>query len=164
MGDINFKSVNKTILVGKVVGKIESGKTAAGNEFCRFNLETEEYLLVKGESKVFATRHDIFVTNRYAVRPFNQHLREGFYVAVTGKLGVINGKQIVQVTDFGHDATIMYIPPDNQSQAPASRTMGAASASRDQSGDDFLKPEAVTGRKSPNPRTPEGFEDDDIPF
>lgn len=179
MSGINLRSVNKTILVGKVVGKIDPGKTSDGREYIRLAIETDEYFVVKGESKKVSTKHKVVITNKIVVPAFREHVRAGFYISITGKLANVNGDQVVQVTDHGHDAQIMYIPSDNERETPAreaapkggSFDMGSMASlpsnggGRPQSDDGYFNTETPMQRRGPS-KAPEGFEneDDQIPF
>lgn len=174
MSGINLRSVNKQILVGKVVSRVGKGKTPSGRESVGFVLETEEYLLVKGESKVVATRHNVLVTNRIVVPAFAEHLKTGFYVSLTGQTTNVDGKTVVEVRDYGGEASFMYVPTDTS--APQAeprkggsfdmgRSMASASTSkaRQNGGDEFFDNNGPLDRRPPS-KAPEGFTDDEIPY
>lgn len=170
MSGIHISSVNKITLVGKVVGKFNFGKTSNGQEYCRLTLQTDEYLVVKGQSTVVSTRHEVLITNKYAVPAFKQYLKEGFFIHVTGKRGDENGKNIIYVTDFGHEAQFMYVPSDADNQTPKQEAGKGGSVnmndlpsnSSNNTDDDYFSQDAAFDRSGPS-SGPEGF-DDDIPF
>jgi single-stranded DNA-binding protein len=177
MAEISIKSVNKIILVGKVVSDPAYEKTGSGREFCRLFLETDEYVVVKGQNKVISTRHEVVITNQLIVPAFKNALKKGYFISVTGKQIHPNGKPVVEVSDFGHDAQFMYIPSTSQalSSAPvaSSPETGGSHAvqgqkkaeqpKKNQSADDFFSPDKPLSRQAPK-NTPEGFDDADIPF
>jgi single-stranded DNA-binding protein len=168
-------STNKVILGGKVVGKIVFGQSASGHETCRLSLQTDKFTKVRGESKVFSTVHDVLITNKYSVPAFKANLREGDFIQVIGELGNANGKALITVTDFGHEANFLYVPSDSESQTPSSKQAAAKGGTFDMSslpgkpsnsgGDnDYFKQNAAFDRPAPS-KAPEGFDDsDDIPF
>nr|WP_250808090.1 single-stranded DNA-binding protein [Neorhizobium tomejilense] len=174
MSGINLRSVNKQILVGKVVSRVAAGKTAAGRDSVRFVLETEEYVLVKGESKVIPTRHNVLITNRVVAQAFAEHLKQGYFISLTGQTTHVDGKTIVEVRDYGGEASFMYVPADN-TPAPQARpadkgggfdmgkSMTGAPSNRQNGGDQFFENERPLDRKPPS-KAPEGFDDDQIPF
>jgi single-stranded DNA-binding protein len=174
MPDIYISSTNKVILGGKVVGKPSFSKTANGRETCRLCLQTDKHMMVKGKSQVFSTIHDVLVTNQYSVPAFKQNLREGDFIQVIGELGSSNGKAVVTVTDFGHEAIFLYVPSDGggQNSTPAKVAKGGAFDMSDLPGksnngggdDDYFRQNAAFERAPPS-KIPEGFdESDDIPF
>ncbi|MBY3150910.1 single-stranded DNA-binding protein [Rhizobium laguerreae] len=175
MSDIYITSTNKVILGGKVVGKPVFAKSAGGQETCRLSLQTDKFMMVKGESKVFSTVHDVLVTNKYSVPAFKANLREGDFIQVIGELGSVNGKALVSVTDFGHEAGFLYVPSDTGGRTPAPKQTTAKGGSFDMSelpgkssnnggaDDGYFTQNAAFERGAPS-KAPEGFSDDDIPF
>lgn len=174
MPDIYITSTNKVILGGKVVGKPSFSKNANGRETCRLSLQTDKYMTVKGKSQVFSTVHDVLVSNQYSVPAFKQNLREGDFIQIIGELGNVNGKAVVTVTDFGHEAGFLYVPSDGGDQTPAPKQADRGgsfdmsnlpSKSTNSGGEDeFFRQNAALQRSAPS-RAPEGFsEDDEIPF
>lgn len=174
MPDIYISSTNKVILGGKVVGKPSFTKNANGRETCRLSLQTDKFMMVKGKSQVFSTVHDVLVTNQYSVPAYKQNLREGDFIQVIGELGNANGKALVTVTDFGHEAIFLYVPSDggDQNSAPKQPAKGGSFDMSDLPGkpsnsggdDDFFRENAAFERAAPS-KAPEGFDDsDDIPF
>jgi single-stranded DNA-binding protein len=175
MSDI--KSINKVMFAGAVVGNPEFGKEANGTEFCAFTLQTEEYLIVKGQSRVVQTRHEVYITNKIVVPSFKRSLRPGFHVFVVGKLGYRDGRATVIVQDFGHEAMYLHVPSDAP-EAPAQAAKGgaaqvdsappkptqsqAANGGQRRGDDEFFSPSQAFARPKPS-TAPEGFEDT-IPF
>ncbi|MCS4089916.1 single-stranded DNA-binding protein [Rhizobium sp. BK176] len=175
MSDIYITSTNKVILGGKVVGKPQFAKSASGQETCRLSLQTDKFMIVKGESKVFSTVHEVLVSNKYSVPAFKARLREGDFIQVIGELGSIGGKTVVTVSDFGHEAGFLYVPSDSGGRTPAPKQTAAKGGTFDMSdlpgkssnngGDDdgYFTKTAAFERSAPS-KAPEGFSDDDIPF
>ncbi|MCZ7861558.1 single-stranded DNA-binding protein [Agrobacterium salinitolerans] len=174
MPDIYISSTNRVILEGKVVGKPSFTKNANGREICRLSLQTDKFMTVKGKSEVFSTVHDVLVSNQYSVPAFKQNLREGDFIKVLGELGNVNGKALVTVTDFGHEAGFLYVPSDRSEQTPAPKQAekggsfdmsNLPSKSNNGGGDDaYFTQNAALQRSAPS-KAPEGFsDDDDIPF
>jgi single-stranded DNA-binding protein len=174
MTGIYINSTNKVILAGKVIGKPSFSKNANGRDTCRLSLQTDKFMTVKGKSQIFSTVHEILVSNQYSVPAFKQNLREGDFIQVIGELGNINGKSVVTVTDFGHEAGFLYVPGDGGEQTPAPKQADKGGSfdmsnlppkSTNSGGDDdFFRQNAALDRSAPS-RGPEGFsEDDQIPF
>lgn len=175
MPEIYINSTNKVILGGKVVGKPSFSKNSNGRETCRLSLQTDKFMMVKGKSQVSSTVHDVLIANQYSVPAFKQNLREGDFIQLIGELGNVNGKSVVTVTDFGHEAGFLYVPSDGGDQSPAPKQadkggsfdMGnLPSKSSNSSGadDEFFRQNAALERSAPS-KAPEGFDDDDqIPF
>jgi hypothetical protein len=147
---------------------------------------------VKGERKVLKANHEIRITNKLAVGAFKGNLKKGFHIFVVGELDYENGKAIVRVTDYGHEASYQYVGGGNETEdkpkqtaaaepgrqaapsAPAkqepkrnpmSAMSGMNKSKKPEPGDDdgYFNTDKVYQDRGPSAQ-PEGFSDDDIPF
>lgn len=125
MSNVVIASENRVILTGKVVDNFKVETSTRGKEVLSLTLETEKHVIVGGESKVNKLRHDVRIANQRIVDSFKRHLRAGFYINVLGELAENNGARYIMVTEYGHDATFMYVPPDAGSGAPEAAKGGS---------------------------------------
>ena len=175
MSAVKISSVNRVTLVGKVVGKVKFGKSTNKQDFCRLQLQTEKHVTVKGQPKAFLTSHDVVIYNQLIVPAFKQHLAEGYYIQVNGELGFENGKCVITVSNYGHDASFMYIPSE-PSTAGENKDESAtnSSLSSDKLQKNMKKAQSAGGQnkehyeepyRAPDTAHMSGdFDDDDIPF
>lgn len=167
MSAISLNCVNRVMLVGKVVGEVRFPKTGSGREQCRLTLETEKRVLVKGRPKSHFVRHALVITHQGSVEAFKSALKDGDYVQVLGEVAVEDGKTIILVTDYGHEANYMYVPgAGNKSPAPAKGgSVDTSEMTAAKGGDDGYFDEGNVMRDRQASSLPEGFDEaDDIPF
>lgn len=174
MSDIYISSTNRVMLEGKVVGKPAFRQNTKGRDICELSLQTDKFMMVGGKSQMVSLVHQVLITNRYSVPAFKANLREGDFIKLLGELGSANGKQLVIVTDFGHEASFLYVPATRSDETPAPKQANKGGAfdmgdlpgkPKGGSGDDdgFFRANAALDRRPPS-KAPEGFEDSDIPF
>ena len=159
MSEIKISSVNKVSLVGKVVGNIGFEKDDNGREYFSLQIQTEKHIIVSSKPKMIATVHNVVIYNKIAVAAFKKHLKTGYFIQANGELANNNGKMFISVTDYGHDASFMYLPEVDAGDKKAS------------GGFDFskLKTPPLDNSQSedlggPSPVSNDEFTDDDIPF
>ncbi len=118
--------VNEVELIGRVVGQVETLKTASGQPFVKMKIETERFVRSKtGQRERIAQTHTVVIREKLSVPVMSEHASEGVIVRIVGELTYSATKVEIVVWDHLGQAKLMQMAERTQSaksEPPAAQT------------------------------------------
>lgn len=118
--------VNEVELIGRVVGQVETLKTASGQPFVKMKVETERFVRSKaGQRERLAQTHTVVIREKLSVPVMSEHATEGVIVRIVGELTYSATKVEIVVWDHLGQAKLMQMAERSQAktnEAPSTQS------------------------------------------